>query len=66
MRVLVDALNIDEIAGAIEWMIANHNNYDSDKIHQKIIEEFGFKRYGKRVYDIYQNLLYKCVNSRNN
>lgn len=54
--ILVDPDNIDEITKAMEELIKNKANYNSEEIHNEIENRFGLKNFGKKLITIYSNL----------
>lgn len=60
--ILIDPLNDAEIEGSMRQMILSHKNYNSKKIRDKVIENFGFESFGNKL-----NLLYETeLNSHSN
>jgi L-malate glycosyltransferase len=53
----VNPENINEIAGAMEFMINNFQKYDPDRIRKKITEKFSFEVHGSNLHSIYQTLI---------
>ncbi len=56
---LVTYNNIEEIANALKLMIINHASYNADSIRHKIVSEFGFKNFGKKMTEIYTAIINK-------
>lgn len=54
--ILVDPDNIDKITKAMEELIKNKANYNSEEIHNEIKNRFGLKNFGKKLIKIYSNL----------
>ena len=54
--IIIDPDNIDEIAKAIERMIHNFSQYDSKKIREHIVNNFGFETFGKKMFEIYKEI----------
>jgi len=54
---LIAPMDIDKISEAIEYMINNYSNYNSQLIRQKVVSRFGFDAFGERLMDIYRDLL---------
>jgi glycosyltransferase involved in cell wall biosynthesis len=55
--VLVPPKNIDAIANAMECMINNISNYDSELIRKKIVSRFSFEEFGKKLNQIYREFV---------
>lgn len=54
--ILVTYDDIDEIASAMNNLITSINYYNSTKIREKIVEDFGFENFEKKLINIYQSL----------
>jgi len=54
---LVDANNTLALAAAIQTMVRTCHNYDRYLIRQKIVERFGFDKFGEKLNSIYQDYL---------
>lgn len=58
--ILVPYNDIVKIANAMESMINKLSTYDSQEISNKIISNFGFESFGKKIVIIYKSLINKC------
>jgi glycosyltransferase involved in cell wall biosynthesis len=56
---LVQYNNIEEIAIAMQNLIRNQSSYHSQNIRIKIVENFGFENFGKKMTDIYNSIINK-------
>ena len=55
--ILVEPDSIDEIAGAMEQLIQNRNNYYAAEIQQQIEECFGLTNFGKYLIGVYKQVI---------
>jgi glycosyltransferase involved in cell wall biosynthesis len=51
--------DIHQIAHAIEMMIQNTNNYQAEKIREKVIRNFSFENFGKNLVNTYKSFILK-------
>lgn len=56
---LVTYHNIQEIAAAMQSLINKHLSYNSLEIRNKIVVNFGFESFGKKMADIYDSIINK-------
>lgn len=54
--ILVQPDNVEEIANAMEQMIKNRVNYNSELIHNQIEERFGLANFGKYLEGVYKEV----------
>ena len=57
--IFVNYNNIEEIASAMQNLINRHSSYNSTNIRNKIVENFGFESFGKKMSDIYNSIINK-------
>lgn len=56
---LVHYNNVEEIAMAMQNLINSHSSYNSMNIRNKIVTNFGFENFGKKMADIYDSIINK-------
>ena len=54
---LVDPLDIDAIANAILSVAKNHEHYEAASIRQAIVDRYAFSTFGKKLVNLYQELV---------
>ncbi|MFQ5334737.1 MAG: glycosyltransferase [Flavobacteriales bacterium] len=57
---LIDPSDVDAIEEAMDGMMDNYQNYQGNQIRQAICKRFGMQVFGKRIYEIYKEVL-KCA-----
>lgn len=55
--ITVDTLNIEEISNAMLQLTKTYDTYDPKNIRNAIIDNFGFKSFGKKLTSIYQSFI---------
>jgi glycosyltransferase involved in cell wall biosynthesis len=56
---LVNYNSVEEIAMAMQKLINSHSSYNSQEIRNKIVGNFGFESFGKKMADIYNSIINK-------
>ncbi len=55
---LVKPKDVNALCSAMEYMIDNKNNYDSQKIRDYAVKNFSYDSVGKRFEDVYRKVIY--------
>ncbi len=55
--ILIDPMDVDAIANAMQQMIGALSNYNSKIIREEVVNRFGFKAFGKQLEAIYRSVL---------
>ena len=57
---LVPAYDLNAISTSMKTMTTSFSQYDSQSIRNKIVENFGFESFGKKMEGIYISTINKC------
>ena len=55
--ILIDPFSDAEIENSMRKLITSYKNYDSKKIRNKVVENFGFESFGNKLNALYESEL---------